>query len=49
MLEAVHYDVDRLRAGYRSKAAASDLPQPQRQRLLHILDSGLTGYTYLEE
>lgn len=49
LLEAVHYDVDRLRAGYRSKAAASDLPQPQRQRLLHILDSGLTGYTYLEE
>ncbi|MDD9892068.1 MAG: arginine decarboxylase, partial [Gammaproteobacteria bacterium] len=49
LLEHVHFDVDRLRAGYRSKAASADLTGSTRQRLLHILESGLTGYTYLEE
>lgn len=49
LLEQVHFDVNRLRAGYRSKAAASALSPAKQQRLLHILESGLTGYTYLED
>jgi arginine decarboxylase len=49
LLEQVHFDVDRLRAGYRSKAASHVESAKQRQRLLHILESGLSGYTYLEE
>lgn len=49
LLEHVHFDVDRLRAGYRSKAASAGLDAGLKQKVLHVLESGLTGYTYLEE
>lgn len=49
LLAHVHFDVDQIRASYRRKAVAASLPADQRERLLHILESGLTGYTYLEE
>ena len=49
LLAHVHFDVDQIRASYRRKAVAASLPADQRELLLHILESGLTGYTYLEE
>lgn len=49
LLSHVHFDLDQLRASYRRKAVAADLAPEQRERLQHILESGLTGYTYLEE
>ena len=49
LLAHVHFDVDQMRASYRRKAVAANLSAEKRERLLHILESGLTGYTYLED
>lgn len=49
LLTHVHFDLDQLRAAYRRKVVAANLSAEQRERFQHILESGLTGYTYLEE
>ena len=40
---------DRLRAAYRQRIYAAELPAAEADRFLKELEAGLTGYTYLEE
>jgi arginine decarboxylase len=49
LLRYVHFEPDRLRAAYRQRIYAADLPPAQADRFLKELEAGLTGYTYLEE
>jgi arginine decarboxylase len=49
MLDYVGYKVDDLRARYRQLVAESDLDASRSLSALEALESGLTGYTYLEE
>ncbi len=49
LLDYVGYKLDDLRAAYRNKIAAAQLPSDEAQRLQAALDAGLTGYTYLQE
>jgi arginine decarboxylase len=49
LLDYVGYKLDDLRAAYRNKIAAAQLPSDEAQRLQAALEAGLTGYTYLQE
>ena len=49
MLDYVGYRLDDLRAAYRAKVAAAALPPEEAGRLDEALESGLTGYTYLDD
>ena len=49
LLRYVHFEPDRLRAAYRQRIYAADLPAADADRFLKELEAGLTGYTYLEE
>lgn len=49
MLDYVGYRLDDLRAAYREKVAAAGLPADEMARLDAALESGLTGYTYLDD
>jgi arginine decarboxylase len=49
MLDYVGYQLDALRARYRQLVSASTLNAAQAQSALAALETGLTGYTYLEE
>src|SRR3546814_209969 len=49
MLDYVGYDLDALRATYREKVEAANLPAEESRRVLATLESGLTAYTYLED
>jgi arginine decarboxylase len=49
MLDYVGYKLDDLRAAYRDKVAAADLPAAESAKLDAILESGLTAYTYLDD
>ncbi len=49
MLDYVGYSLDDLRASYRAKVAAADLPADEAERLNAALEAGLTGYTYLSD
>jgi arginine decarboxylase len=49
LLRYVHFEPDRLRAAYRQRIYAAELPPAEADRYLKELEAGLTGYTYLEE
>ncbi|TWI13627.1 arginine decarboxylase [Aerolutibacter ruishenii] len=49
MLDYVGYKLDDLRAAYRAKVAAAHLPADEAERLNAALETGLTGYTYLDD
>ena len=49
MLDYVGYKLDALRAAYRDKVAAAGLPADEVARLNAALETGLTGYTYLDD
>jgi len=49
MLDYVGYGIDALRAAYRDKVAAAGLPADESARLTSALETGLTGYTYLDD
>lgn len=49
MLDYVGYSLSDLRAWYRIKVEAAELPEPEANALLEALEAGLTGYTYLQE
>jgi arginine decarboxylase len=49
MLDYVGYKLDDLRARYQQLVDAADLDAVQSQSALDALETGLTGYTYLEE
>ena len=49
LLRYVHFEPDRLRAAYRQRISAAELPAADADRFLKELEAGLTGYTYLEE
>jgi arginine decarboxylase len=45
----VGYKLDDLRAAYRAKVAAAHLPADEAEHLNAALETGLTGYTYLDD
>ncbi|MFC3552395.1 arginine decarboxylase [Lysobacter cavernae] len=49
MLDYVGYRLADLRAAYRDKVAAAQLPADEAARLNAALEAGLTGYTYLDD
>ncbi|HMB42770.1 MAG TPA: arginine decarboxylase, partial [Luteimonas sp.] len=49
MLDYVGYKLDALRAAYRDKVAAAQLPDEEAERLGAALEAGLTAYTYLSD
>jgi arginine decarboxylase len=49
MLDYVGYALDQLRASYRAKVDAANLPAKEATALMAVLEAGLTGYTYLHE
>jgi arginine decarboxylase len=49
MLDYVGYSLADLRDAYRSKVAAANLPAGEAARLNAALETGLTGYTYLDD
>lgn len=49
LLDYVHINPDELKAAYRQKLAAADLPEEQRHAFEQELFAGLTAYTYLEK
>ena len=49
MLDYVGYALGELRAAYRDKVAAAQLPNAESARLNAALEAGLTGYTYLDD
>ncbi|MCM2337889.1 MAG: arginine decarboxylase [Lysobacter sp.] len=49
MLDYVGYKLDDLRAAYRAKVAAAHLPADEAEHLNAALETGLTGYTYLDD
>jgi arginine decarboxylase len=49
MLDYVGYDLAELRATYRQKVEAANLPPAEAAKMLVDLETGLTGYTYLHE
>ena len=49
MLDYVGYDLAELRATYKQKVDAANLPPAEAAKLLVDLETGLTGYTYLHE
>ncbi|GAB3747139.1 arginine decarboxylase [Lysobacter olei] len=49
MLDYVGYKLDDLRAAYRARVAAAHLPSDEAERLNAALETGLTGYTYLDD
>jgi arginine decarboxylase len=49
MLDYVGYDLAELRATYKAKVDAANLPAVEAAKLLVALEAGLTGYTYLHE
>jgi len=49
MLDYVGYQLAELRATYRAKVAAAGLPAEEAARLEAALETGLTGYTYLDD
>ncbi len=48
LLRYVHFDPEQLRAAYRRLIDEAGLEEGQAQRFFAELESGLTGYTYLE-
>jgi arginine decarboxylase len=49
MLDYVGYALSEVRAQYRSKVEAAQLPEKDATAILAALEAGLTGYTYLQE
>ena len=49
VLGYVGFDTEWLRAAYRKKIAAANLPAEEATRIAADLETGLTAYTYLEE
>ncbi len=49
VLGYVGFDVEWLRAAFRSRIAAAKLDAPMSERIAADLEAGLTAYTYLEE
>jgi arginine decarboxylase len=49
LLRYVHFDPDDLRKRYHEKVAHAKLEPAQREAILEALESGLRGYTYLED
>jgi arginine decarboxylase len=49
MLDYVGYDLAQLRAEYRAKIDAAQLPADEARRMADALETGLTGYTYLAD
>ena len=49
MLDYVGYKVDDLRRIYRAKVGAAELSKTEAARLNEALETGLTGYTYLDD
>ena len=49
MLDYVGYQLADLRAAYKAKVAAAGLPADEAARLDAALETGLTGYTYLDD
>ena len=49
MLDYVGYKLDDLRRIYRARVGATDLSKGEAVRLNEALESGLTGYTYLDD
>lgn len=49
LLDYVHINPDELKAAYRQKLAAANLPAEQRHAFEQELFAGLTAYTYLEK
>ena len=49
MLDYVGYDLAELRAAYKAKVDAANLPPAEAAMMLVDLETGLTGYTYLHE
>ena len=49
MLDYVGYSLDDLRTRYRTKVQAAELPKAVARAVLDALETGLAGYTYLEE
>jgi arginine decarboxylase len=49
MLDYVGYRLDELRASYRARVEAAQLPAAEAQRLDAALEAGLTSYTYLDD
>jgi arginine decarboxylase len=49
LLAYVHFKPDILRAVYRQRVQAADLPAAQARQFLSELEAGLTGYTYHED
>ncbi|HEX5755896.1 MAG TPA: arginine decarboxylase, partial [Arenimonas sp.] len=49
MLDYVGYDLAQLRATYRARVEAAQLPADEAEAALAALEAGLTGYTYLHE
>ena len=49
MLDYVGYRLDDLRAAYRQRVAAANLPVERAAELDAALEAGLTGYTYLSD
>lgn len=47
VLDYVGYKPDDLRAAWRDKVAAARLPEGEARRVTEVLETGLTGYTYL--
>ncbi|UNK48109.1 arginine decarboxylase [Lysobacter sp. S4-A87] len=49
MLDYVGYKLSDLRAAYKAKVAAAGLPADEAARMDAALETGLTGYTYLDD
>ncbi len=49
MLDYVGYKLDDLRAAYKARVAAANLPAERAAELDAALEAGLTGYTYLSD
>ena len=49
LLRYVHFDPARLRAVYRQRVQAAQLPAAEAAQYLTELEAGLTGYTYLSD
>jgi arginine decarboxylase len=49
LLDYVGYDLKALRAAYRQKLTAAGLDDAAQAALFAVLETGLTGYTYLQE
>ncbi|HET8817976.1 MAG TPA: arginine decarboxylase, partial [Xanthomonadaceae bacterium] len=49
MLDYVGYKLDDLRAAYRARIDAADLPPEESKRLAADLEAGLNAYTYLSD